>query len=283
MSLSIPEQSEQNAHVPTITADLLWQELQDAAREIIGREKGLEKFLSDFILDRKDFADALGYLLAEKLADNTLGASTLRVNFADALETDIGILEACLGDLDAYLERDPACTERLTPFLYYKGFHALQTYRITRQLWLSQRRTLALHLQSRASEHFGVDIHPGARIGRGIMIDHATGVVIGETAVVEDNVSMLHGVTLGGTGKECGDRHPKVRRGVLLSAGATVLGNIEIGECARIGAGSIVLRNVPPYCTAVGVPARLIHCPDASEEPALEMDHMFPQEPDYSI
>ena len=283
MSLSMPEQSKQNAHMPDSTADSLWRELQDAAREIINREKELKKFLGDFILERKDFTDALGYLLAEKLADITLDASTLRADFAGALETDDGILESCLGDLDAYLERDPACTERLTPLLYYKGFHALQTYRITRQLWLSQRRTLALHLQSRASERFGVDIHPGARIGKGIMIDHATGVVIGETAVVEDNVSMLHGVTLGGTGKECGDRHPKVRRGVLLSAGATVLGNIEIGECARIGAGSLVLRNVPPYCTAVGVPARLIHCPDASEEPALQMDHMFPQEPDYSI
>ena len=283
MSLSIPEQGKQNARVPAAATDSLWRELQDAAREIIGREKELKKFLSDSILERENFADALGCLLAGKLADSTLDANTLRADFAGALETDESILDACLGDLDAYLERDPACTERLTPFLYYKGFHALQTYRITRQLWLSQRRTLALHLQSRASERFGVDIHPGARIGKGLMIDHATGVVIGETAVVEDNVSMLHGVTLGGTGKECGDRHPKVRRGVLLSAGATVLGNIEIGECARIGAGSIVLRNVPPYCTAVGVPARLIHCPDASEEPALQMDHMFPQEPDYSI
>ncbi|MCY4030885.1 MAG: serine O-acetyltransferase [Hyphomicrobiales bacterium] len=283
MSLSIPEQSKQNAHAPAAAADSLWRELQDAAREIIDREKELKKFLSDSILERENFADALGYLLAGKLADDILDADTLRADLAGSLETDASILDACLGDMDAVLDRDPACTERLTPFLYYKGFHALQAYRITRQLWLSQRRTLALHLQSRSSERFGVDIHPGARIGKGIMIDHATGVVIGETAVVEDNVSMLHGVTLGGTGKECGDRHPKVRRGVLLSAGATVLGNIEIGECARIGAGSIVLRSVPPYCTAVGVPARLIHCPDQSEEPALEMDHMFPQEPDYSI
>ena len=283
MSLSIPEQSEQNTCVPATAAESLWRELQDAAREIIGREKELEGFLSNSVLEREDFADALGYLIAGKLADNTLDADTLRADFAAAIDGNEGILDGCVGDLDAFLDRDPACSERLTPFLYYKGFHALQAYRITRQLWLSQRRTLALHLQSRSSERFGVDIHPGARIGRGIMIDHATGVVIGETAVVEDNVSMLHGVTLGGTGKECGDRHPKVRRGVLLSAGATVLGNIEIGECARIGAGSIVLRNVPPYCTAVGVPARLIHCPDTSEEPALEMDHMFPQEPDYSI
>ena len=283
MSLFMPEQSEQNVPIPSTAVDVLWRELQDTAREIIKREGGLKRFLSETILERKNFADALGFLLAGKLADDTIDASALRVDFADVLADGEDIVDACRTDLSAFLERDPACTERLTPFLYYKGFHALQAYRITRRLWLSQRHSLALHLQSRTSERFGVDIHPGAQIGKGIMIDHATGVVIGETAVVEDNVSMLHGVTLGGTGKECGDRHPKVRRGVLLSTGATILGNIEIGECARIGAGSIVLRNVPPYCTAVGVPARLIQCPDASEEPALGMDHTFPQEPDYSI
>ena len=264
-------------------ADGLWQALQHEASAAAGREPLLAAFLRDSVLEQRDFAEALGFLLAGKLADEALDAPTLRHSFAQCFADDAGIADACRADLSAYLERDPACNELLTPFLHYKGFHALQAWRLTRQLWLGQRQALALHLQSRISERLGVDIHPAARIGKGIMIDHATGVVIGETAVVEDNVSLLHGVTLGGTGKESGDRHPKVRRGCLLAAGATVLGNIEIGECARIGAGSIVLRNVPPYCTAVGVPARLIHCPDAQEEPARQMDHIFPQEPDYSI
>ena len=273
---------------PQAAADPLWQSLQQEAGAAAAREPMLAGFLGGAILEQRDFAEALASHLANKLADEALDAPALRRIFADAFATSAAnggnsIADACRADLNAYLERDPACNELLTPFLHYKGFHALQAYRLTRQLWLSQRHALALHLQSRISERLGVDIHPAARIGKGIMIDHATGVVIGETAVVEDNVSLLHGVTLGGTGKESGDRHPKVRRGCLLAAGATVLGNIEIGECARIGAGSIVLRNVPPYCTAVGVPARLIHCPDAKEEPARQMDHIFPQEPEYSI
>ena len=284
MSLSISDhEAMKETSASTMAADALWQDLRQATQDIIAREPSMTAFLERVVLQRESFTDALGHLLASKLADEELDADALRECFAKAFAATNAILDAAQADLNAFLDRDPACNEPLTPFLYYKGFHSLQAYRLTRQLWLSQQRALALHVQSRISERFGVDIHPGARIGKGIMIDHATGVVIGETAVVEDNVSMLHGVTLGGTGKDCGDRHPKVRRGSLLSAGATVLGNIEIGECARIGAGSIVLRNVPPYCTAVGVPARLIHCPDTKEEPALQMDHMFPQEPDYSI
>jgi serine O-acetyltransferase len=178
---------------------------------------------------------------------------------------------AARADIVAFTERDPACTSPLDPLLWFKGYHALQTSRVAHWLWLQGRKTLAHFLQSRASALFGVDIHPNARIGKGIFIDHGTGVVIGETAVVEDGVSMLHGVTLGGTGKERGDRHPKVRRGVLLGAGAKVLGNIEIGACAKIAAGSVVLAPVPAGCTAAGVPARIIGCVDVPE-PALEMD-----------
>jgi len=178
---------------------------------------------------------------------------------------------AARADIVAVTERDPACTSPLDPLLWFKGYHALQTSRVAHWLWLQGRKTLAHFLQSRASALFGVDIHPNARIGKGIFIDHGTGVVIGETAVVEDGVSMLHGVTLGGTGKERGDRHPKVRRGVLLGAGAKVLGNIEIGACAKIAAGSVVLAPVPAGCTAAGVPARIIGCVDVPE-PALEMD-----------
>ena len=264
-------------------ADPLWPTLRREAEEAAAREPLLAAFLRTAVLERDGLADALALHLANRLADEALDAPTLQRTFAATFAESEETEDACRADLAAYLERDPACNELLAPFLHYKGFHALQAWRLTRRLWLGQRQALALHLQSRISERLGVDIHPAARIGKGIMIDHATGVVIGETAVVEDNVSLLHGVTLGGTGKQSGDRHPKVRRGCLLAAGATVLGNIEIGECARIGAGSIVLRNVPPYCTAVGVPARLIHCPDAQEEPALQMDHIFPQEPDYSI
>ena len=264
--------------------DPLWHGLRQAATTAAAAEPLLNDFLHAAILNQLSFPDALAHHLAHRLADEaTLPAAALRDLFAAAHAADPSITAAVRADLAAYLERDPACTELLTPFLHYKGFHALQSWRLTAWMWRENRRPLALLIQSRISERLGVDIHPGARIGAGIMMDHATGVVIGETAVVEDNVSMLHGVTLGGTGKESGDRHPKVRRGCLLSAGATVLGNIEIGECARIGAGSIVLRNVPPYCTAVGVPARLIHCPGSGEEPALRMDHTFPQEPDYSI
>jgi serine O-acetyltransferase len=171
-------------------------------------------------------------------------------------------------------ERDPACHSYVQAFLFYKGFHALQCHRIAHWLWLQDRTPIAHLLQSRVSELFAVDIHPAARIGRGIMMDHATGIVIGETAVVEDDVSMLHGVTLGGSGKEKGDRHPKVRRGVLLSAGAKVLGNIEIGEYSRVGAGSVVLRAVPANCTVAGVPARVIACA-GSERPSQTMDQLI--------
>jgi serine O-acetyltransferase len=163
----------------------------------------------------------------------------------------------------------------LAPFLNFKGFHALQAYRIAHWLWNQQRQLLAVHLQNRISEVFGVDIHPAARVGSGILFDHATGIVIGETAVIEDNVSMLHGVTLGGTGKEIGDRHPKIRQGVLIGAGASILGNIEIGAGAKVAASSVVLDPVPPHCTVAGVPARIVGRPTVAA-PALEMDQGFP-------
>jgi serine O-acetyltransferase len=176
--------------------------------------------------------------------------------------------------LSAVFERDPACNSHVEAFLFYKGFHALESYRIAHWLWTTGRKPMALFLQSRISQLFGVDAHPAAVLGRGIMIDHATGVVIGETAVVEDDVSMLHDVTLGGTGKETGDRHPKIRRGVLLSMGAKILGNIEIGEYSRVGAGSVVLKSVPAGCTAVGVPAKLTNCA-GSKNPSQDMNQLI--------
>jgi serine O-acetyltransferase len=194
---------------------------------------------------------------------------------------DSSLGQAVRADLSAVFERDPACNAYIEAFLYFKGFHAIQCYRVGHWLWTQNRQPMALFFQSRISELFDVDIHPAARLGRGIMIDHATGVVIGETAVVEDDVSMLHGVTLGGTGKETGDRHPKIRRGVLLSMGAKVLGNIEIGEYSRVGAGSVVLKSVPAGCTAVGVPAKLVNCA-GSKNPSQDMNQVI-EEVDFDI
>jgi serine O-acetyltransferase len=194
----------------------------------------------------------------------------------EAYAANPSLVDIAEADLKAVFERDPACKGYVQPFLFFKGFLSLQTQRVAHWLWGEGRETMALYLQSRMSELFQVDIHPAARIGRGVFIDHGTGIVIGETAVIGDDVSMLHGVTLGGTGAERGDRHPKIGRGVLLSAGAKVLGNIEIGDYAKIAAGSVVLKPVPAGCTAAGVPARLVNCPTC-EEPAKSMDHTLAQ------
>src|SRR5690606_17160989 len=189
-----------------------------------------------------------------------------------ALADDPAIGAAIRADIQAINERDSACCSLTTPFLFFKGFHALQAYRVAHWLWQKQRRSLALFLQNRISMVFSVDIHPAAVIGRAIMLDHATGIVIGETAGVEDDVSIMQAVTLGGTGKESGDRHPKVRSGVLISAGAKILGNIEIGHCAKVGAGSVVLKSVPPRATVAGVPAKIVGNTDC-DHPSRAMDH----------
>jgi serine O-acetyltransferase len=190
----------------------------------------------------------------------------------EAYDADPDIVKAAEADMKAVYERDPACKGYLQPFLFFKGFHALQSYRLSHWLWTRGRETLAFYLQSRMSEVFQIDINPAARIGKGVFVDHGTGIVIGETAVIGDDVSMLHGVTLGGTGAVRGDRHPKIGKGVLLGAGAKVLGNIAIGDYAKIASGSVVLKPVPAHCTAAGVPARLVNCPTCPE-PARSMDH----------
>jgi len=197
-------------------------------------------------------------VLAAKLADADFDAPRLTTLTADAFAADPSLAETAALDLAASIERNPAYPDHVTPFLYAKGFHALEWYRVAHALWTADRRSLALYLQGRVSDVFAVDIHPAARIGSGIFVDHATGVVIGETAVVGDDVSILHNVTLGGTGKETGDRHPKIGRGVLLAAGAKVLGNVTVGEGAKVGAGSVVLRAVAPYTTVAGVPAHVV-------------------------
>ena len=233
--------------------------------------RSLASLLAAVILNHKSLSSALSYQLARKLGDQELRAMSLRDIAEEAYESEPALVSMAEDDLKAVFERDPACKSYVQPFLFFKGFLSLQTQRVAHWLWSQNRETLAFYLQSRMSELFQVDIHPATKIGRGVFIDHGTGIVIGETAVVGDDVSMLHGVTLGGTGKERGDRHPKVRRGVLLGAGAKVLGNIEIGACAKIAAGSVVLEAVPAGCTAAGVPARIIGCVDVPE-PALEMD-----------
>jgi len=253
------------------SVDPVWAKIREAAQTAAATEPVLAGTLHATILSQPKFESALSYHLARLAGTTEVPAALIRQIFDEALTADPAIGLAARADIMAVAERDPACTSHLDPLLWFKGYHALQTSRVGHWLWLQGRQTLAHFLQSRASALFGLDIHPGARIGKGIFIDHGTGVVIGETAVVEDGVSMLHGVTLGGTGKERGDRHPKVRRGVLLGAGAKVLGNIEIGACAKIAAGSVVLEPVPAGCTAAGVPARIIGCVDVPE-PALEMD-----------
>jgi serine O-acetyltransferase len=254
--------------------DPVWDRLRKEAEEMAAGEPMLASFLYVTLLNHRTFESALAYHLAQKVGNADIRSMQLRELFDEALKLNPKMGEEARADIVAYYDRDPATHSYVQPFLFYKGFHALQTYRIGHWLWNNNRRAMALYLQNRVSDLFTVDIHPAAKIGRGVFIDHATGIVIGETAVVEDDVSMLHDVTLGGTGKEIGDRHPKVRRGVLISVGAKILGNIEIGEGSRIGAGSVVLQPIPPGCTAVGVPAKVVGCAGC-DKPSHEMDHII--------
>ncbi|MYD42842.1 MAG: serine O-acetyltransferase [Gammaproteobacteria bacterium] len=223
------------------------------------------------ILNHVSIAKALSFRLASKLDNPMLPTMLIRDVIEEAITSDPTILKAACADILATHDRDPACSDLTTPFLFYKGFHALQAYRISHWLWQHKRTTLAQFFQGQISIGLGVDIHPAANIGQGIMLDHATGIVVGETAVIGDDVSMLHSVTLGGTGKESGDRHPKIRRGVLLGAGCKIIGNITIGEGSKVGAGSVVLEDVPAHVTVAGVPAKIVGKPTAND-PALNMD-----------
>ncbi len=263
------------------TLDLLWATLRLEGLEAAERDGLMAQSIGHALLSHASLAEALAHRLANKLADADLSAAALTGLIVDVLAADPATLHAAASDLMAVRERDPACPDLVTPFLYFKGYQALQAFRVSHALWLRGRTHLARHIQARMSEVFAMDIHPAARLGCGIMIDHGTGVVIGETAVVENDVSILQGVTLGGTGKACGDRHPKIRRGVLLGAGSSVLGNIEVGEGAKVGAGSIVLSDVAPFTTVVGVPARVVGHGHQGL-PALTMDQTLPV-PDYAI
>lgn len=251
----------------------VWSRLRVEAASAAAEEPILASFLNASILRHDRFDGALAHHLAARLADAQLDAMLARDVITNALSADRTISDKAAADMLAVDERDPACRSLLQPFLYFKGFLALQSHRVSHWLWSEGRETLAFHLQSRMSERFGVDIHPAARIGQGVMIDHATGVVIGETAMVGNDVSLLHGVTLGGTGKAGVDRHPKIGDGVLIGAGAKVLGNITVGEEARIAAGSVVLEPVPAHCTVAGVPAKPVG--GRCAEPAKRMDQQL--------
>jgi serine O-acetyltransferase len=254
--------------------DPLWAKVRAEGEEITKQEPALGGFIFANVLNHSALEDAICHRIAQRLGHGEVSADLIRQTFASVLDQDGELSGIFRADLAAVADRDPACRRIIEPLLYFKGFHALQTQRFAHRLWRQGNRDFALYLQSQSSRVFGVDIHPAARIGSGIMLDHATGIVIGETAEVGDMSSLLHGVTLGGSGKEGGDRHPKVGRHVMIGAGAKILGNIKVGHCARIAAGSVVLKDVPPNTTVAGVPAKVVGragCPD----PARSMNQML--------
>src|SRR5918994_962812 len=254
--------------------DPVWAHVRQEAEEIIRREPELATFIYSAILHHERLEDSIVHRVAERLDHPELSGEMIRKAYQDALRDEPDLGNAFRADMVAVYDRDPATSRFIDPLLYFKGFHAIQTHRLANWLYRKGRKDFAYYLQSRSSSVFQTDIHPNARIGRGIFLDHATGLVVGETAVIEDDVSILHSVTLGGTGKENEDRHPKIRRGVLIGAGAKILGNIEIGHCARIAAGSVVVKPVPHNTTVAGVPARVIGEVGCSE-PSRTMDHLF--------
>lgn len=257
--------------------DPVWDRLRREAEEVARLEPGLGGFVYSTVLSHNSFEDAMVHRLAQRMGGPDLGADVMVSAFVEALalEPDIGL--AARADLIATFDRDPACHRYIDPLLYFKGWQALQGHRMAHRLWLAGRKDFAYFIQSRSSMIFSLDIHPAARVGKGLMIDHGHDIVIGETCVIEDNVSLMQGVTLGGTGKEEGDRHPKIRQGVLVGAGAKVLGNIEIGRCSRIAACSVVLHSVPPNTTVAGIPAKVVGRAGC-EEPSRAMDHRMEEE-----
>src|SRR6187397_2010605 len=254
--------------------DPVWARIRREAEEIARREPELATFIYSTILHHDTLEAAVVHRVAERLDSPQVSAELIRQAYADALEHEPALGDAFRADIVATLDRDPATNRFLEPVLYFKGFHAIQTHRLAHWLWAKDRKDFAYYLQSRSSAVFQTDINPTARIGRGIFLDHATGFVVGETAVIEDDVSILHGVTLGGTGKENEDRHPKIRRGVMIGAGAKILGNIEIGHCARIAAGSVVVKPVPHNVTVAGVPAKIVGEAGCAE-PSRTMNQML--------
>jgi serine O-acetyltransferase len=258
---------DENQRLADGSEDVLWSRLRQEAQQAYGRAPQLAALFLDCILEQPFFEAAVFYRIAMRLKNDVVDAEILVNTAGRAMLAEPSIHAAVRADIMAVLERDPAAERLIEPFLYFKGFHAIQTQRLAHWLWRNGERDFALYLQSRSSDVFQTDIHPAVPFGRGIFLDHATGLVVGETAQVDDDVSLLQNVTLGGTGKDAGDRHPKVRQGVIIGAGAKILGNIEIGAFARIAAGSVVLHSVAPYSTVAGVPAKVIKKSTATEPP----------------
>ncbi|MBR0555732.1 serine O-acetyltransferase [Ciceribacter sp. L1K23] len=273
----MPAKSEMLQGQSLKTMDPIWDTLRQEAKLAAEREPLLAAFLYSTVLNHRSLEDCVIYRICERLDHPDLQATLLRQTFEEMLEDWPEWSTIVRVDIQAVYDRDPACLRFLEPVLYFKGFHAIQTHRLAHWLWKKGRRDLALYLQSRSSSVFQTDINPAAHVGRGIFLDHATGLVVGETARIGDNVSILHGVTLGGTGKEGADRHPKIGDGVLIGAGAKVLGNITVGNCSRVAAGSVVLKPVPPCSTVAGVPARVVGEAGCAE-PARSMDQMLASE-----
>ncbi|MES2168154.1 MAG: serine O-acetyltransferase [Pseudomonadota bacterium] len=256
------------------TVDPVWSRIRDEAEEIVKREPELATFIFSTVLHHDRLEDAVVHRIAERLDHSALSGDLIRQAYNDALAAEPDLGNAFRADLVAVFDRDPATARFIDPLLYFKGFHALQAHRLAHWLYNNGRKDFAYYIQSRSSAEFQTDINPAAKIGRGIFLDHATGLVVGETALIEDNVSILHGVTLGGTGKENEDRHPKIRHGVMIGAGAKILGNIEIGHCARIAAGSVVVKPVPNNVTVAGVPAKIVGEAGCAE-PSRTMNQML--------
>lgn len=254
--------------------DPIWDRIRSEAEDIVRREPELASFIYSTVLHHDRLEAAVVHRVAERLDHSALSGDLIRQTFDEALRDDPDIGNAFRADVVAVYDRDPATARFIDPLLYFKGFQAIQTHRLAYWLYQKGRKDFAYYLQSRSSSVFQVDINPAAKIGRGIFLDHATGFVVGETAVIDDDVSILHGVTLGGTGKENEDRHPKIRHGVMIGAGAKILGNIEVGHCARIAAGSVVVKPVPHNVTVAGVPARTIG-PAGCSEPSRTMNQML--------
>ena len=255
----------------TKSCDPVWSKIRQEAQEAVDREPAMGSFIYASVLNHDTLEDAICYRLSQRLAHQDVDAGMLRETFKALIQDDPAVSAPFRADLGAVFDRDPACARYLDPLLYFKGFHALVTHRFAHGLCKAGRRDFALYLQSQSSRAFGVDINPACQIGQGIMLDHGTGIVVGETATIGDNCSILQGVTLGGTGKESGDRHPKIGFNVLIGAGAKVLGNIKVGCCSLIAAGSVVLKEVPTHTTVAGVPAKVIG-PASCAEPARSMD-----------
>ncbi|MCK5931860.1 serine O-acetyltransferase [Fulvimarina manganoxydans] len=257
---------------PIKSCDPIWAGIRREAGEMAETEPDLAGFVYSTVLNQRSFEAALSHRIAQRLDHPDVPAHMIVQAFEAMFRADGQVASIVRTDIQAVYDRDPATERYIEPLLYYKGFHAIETHRLAHWLWNNGRRDFALFLQSRSSSVFQTDIHPAARIGRGMFLDHATGLVVGFTAVIDDDVSILQDVTLGGTGKEFGDRHPKIGKGVLVGAGAKVLGNIRIGDCSKIAAGSVVLKEVPPYSTVAGVPAKVIATNEGCAEPSRQMD-----------